>query len=358
MTWELSDLLRVIATTIVISIHASYHWWFGVNDVVSLNLEILINTFINQVGRWTVPIFVVLSGFALAKSEEKRPFAIKAFFRRRLWRIVPPYIIFSLLNIVGQDKFQTATWPERGQHIWQSLSTGMGDYHLYFLGIIFQCYIVYPFLRCIPFSLKNLSLLLVTTLTLFTLRWSSATFGFPEEIITFLPNGNHVIYWLSYFQIGIWLAKDAEWTNLFVSRWRSQTWGYWFAIAAILELCEFFFAATYKKSAEAAGHYARPTVVLLTLMFLLWSISWKNWQVKSFPSFYPNLKTSFQSQIKNFSNASFTTYLVHVWVLRVIAPLEMFGSILFAPLAISVSWLVGIALWQLMNWEHRNKPSV
>ena len=81
MTWELSDLLRAIATTIVISIHASHPWWFGVHDTTSINPEIFFATFINQVGRWTVPMFVILSGFALAKSEEKRPFDLKIFIK-------------------------------------------------------------------------------------------------------------------------------------------------------------------------------------------------------------------------------------------------------------------------------------
>ena len=222
MTWELSDLLRAIATTIVIGIHASHHWWFGVHDTTTINLEIFIDTIINQVGRFTVPIFVILSGFALAKSEEKRPFDLKIFFQRRLLRIVPPYILFTLLNIIGQSQFQRADWLERGQQIMHLLATGMGDYHLYFLGIIFQCYIAYPILRSIVFSKLNLYILMLITFVLFSLRWVSATFDLFVNITTFLPNGNHVIYWLSYFQIGIWLAKDRGWTSLLVAKWRSH----------------------------------------------------------------------------------------------------------------------------------------
>ncbi len=349
MTWELSDLLRAIATTIVISIHASHHWWFGVNDTVSLSPEIFIDTIINQVGRFTVPIFVILSGFALAKSEEKRPFDVKIFFQRRLWRIVPPYILFTLLNMVGRSQFLEADWLEREQQIWQAIATGMGDYHLYFLWIIFQCYVIYPLLRRINFSIRRLSALLLITFTLFSLRWISANFGLFTGISSFLPNGNHVIYWLPYFQIGIWLVKDGGWTNLFVAKWRSHVWGYLFAIAAILELCEFYWMAILKNSAEAVGHYTRPTVVLLTLAFLLWSISWQSRQAKSFSTSTHKLWQSIQPQLKTFANASFITYLVHVWVLRAIAPLEIVGGILFVLLATICSWLIGIIVWKLMN---------
>ena len=339
MTWELSDLLRAIATTIVIGIHASHHWWFGVHDTTIINPEIFFATIVNQIGRWTVPIFVILSGFALSKSEEKRPFDLKIFAQRRLGRIVPPYILFTLLNVVGRSQFQDSDWLERGLQIWQAIASGMGDYHLYFLGIILQCYVVYPLLRRIDFTAKNLYALLIITFTLFSLRWESATFGLLSNIGAFLPDGNHIIYWLPYFLIGIWLAKDHEWTNQLVSRWRSRSWGYLFAIAAIVELCEFYWTTIFKNSAEAVGHYTRPTVVLMSLSLLLWVISWQ--KVKKIYDSTPLTKT--------FSNASFTTYLIHVWILRAIAPLEIVGSLFFVPLAASISWLIGIAVWRLVK---------
>ncbi len=334
MTWELSDLLRVIATTIVIAIHASHHWWFGVKDTVTINPEIFIDTLINQVGRFTVPTFVILSGFALAKSEDKRPFDLKIFCQRRLWRIIPPYILFTLLNVVGQSQFLSGDLQDRTQQIWQALSTGMGDYHLYFLGIILQCYVSYPLLRHIKFTASNLYLLLTLTFLLFSWRWILATFE-PLPLMTNLfPDGNHVIYWLPYFQIGIWLAKNQEWIDQLVLKYQSRTWGYLFAIAATLELGEFYWTAILKKSAEAVGHYTRPTIVLITLTFLLWSISW---QFRERSKHFPKL----------FSNASFTTYLVHVWILRAIAPLEIVGGIFFVPIAATISWLIGISIWHI-----------
>jgi hypothetical protein len=183
------------------------------------------------------------------------------------------------------------------------------------------------------------------TFALFSLRWVSATFDLLVNITTFLPNGNHVIYWLSYFQIGIWLAKDHEWASLLVAKLRSQVWGYLFAIAAMIELNEFYWTAILKNSAEAVGHYARPTVVLLTLTFLLWSISWS----KSLRQTGDQPQTLCLPTITTFAKASFTTYLVHVWVLRAIAPLEIVGGILYVPLATSISWLIGILIWQLLQ---------
>jgi len=150
------------------------------------------------------------------------------------------------------------------------------------------------------------------------------------------------------------LAKDHGWSGQFVTNWRSHSWGYLFAIAATIELSEFYWTAILKNSAEAVGHYIRPTVLFLTFSFLLWSISWQNSKIKSedknfvvSPAF--GIWQAIQPQIKTFSKASFITYLVHVWVLRAIAPLEIVGGILFVPLAASLSWLAGLSLWQILQ---------
>lgn len=349
MTWALSDLLRAIATTIVIAIHASHDWWFGVKDTTSLNPEIFIDTLINQVGRFTVPIFVILSGFAIAKSEEKRPFQLQMFWQRRLWRIVPPYLLFTLLNLIGRSQFVAADWQGRFHQIWQAIATGMGDYHLYFLGIIFQCYVFYPLLRHIRFSLLKLALLILIIFNLFTCRWISATFGIFANIGNLLPDGNHLIYWLPYFQLGIWLATDQGWTEQLVMKLRSQTWAYLFAIAASLELSEFYWTAILKNSAESVGHYTRPSVVLMTLIFLLWSISWRHCQPQHLSHFFQQAKQTIQPHIKVFASASFITYLSHVWVLRLIEPLEIFGGLIFVTLAAIFSWLSGIIIWRLLS---------
>ncbi len=336
MTWELSNLLRAIATTIVIGIHASHAWWFGVNDTTTINGEIFINTLINQVGRLTVPIFVILSGFALAKSEEKRPFTLQIFVQRRLWRILPPYALFTMLHLLGRSQFQNADWVNKGSQIWQELSSGMGDYHLYFLKIILQCYVCYPIMRRWQFTTKRLWLLISITFLLFTLRWIGATVGYFPVFAEILPHGDHVIYWLPYFQIGIWLAKATEWSKEFVGQWRSLLWGNLFAIAASLELGEFYLLAKMHNAAEAVGHYTRPTVVLMTFIFLLWSISWQ--PIKSSKS---------ADIIETLAKASFITYLTHVWVLRYINSWESLGGLWYVPLAIVCSWTVGLIIWKM-----------
>ena len=91
---------------VVIWIHASHSWWFAADRNISLevvNTKVFINTFINQAGRFTVPLFVILSGFGFAKSEEYSPFRLKRFSQKRCFRVLPPYIFFGFLHIITRE---------------------------------------------------------------------------------------------------------------------------------------------------------------------------------------------------------------------------------------------------------------
>jgi len=346
MNWELSSFLRTIAITVVILIHASHSWWFGAHGEASLtqiNLEISIDTAINQVGRLAVPIFVILSGFGLAESELSKPFELKGFIQRRCLRILPPYIFFTILNLSFSSQFQSIDWQDKLSQIFTALRDGSGDYHLYFLAIIMQCYISYPLLRHVRFSPLRFVGLLVGTFSLFSLRWGISLFGWFPSIAPYLPDSNSCIFWLPYFMIGIWLAKHQEWFAKLVQKYSADRWGMFWSIAAALELGEFYFAAVQMGGAEPAGHYGRPTVVLLTLTFLGWAISWQNQAGQDRAGRDGWLKKN----LDTLGKSSFTIYLLHTQVLRLIAPLEFLGGIGYLLIASIASWLIGFWVWKI-----------
>jgi peptidoglycan/LPS O-acetylase OafA/YrhL len=341
MTWQLSNFLRAIAITVVIAIHASHSWWFGArgDEMLSeISVEIFIDTFVNQVGRLAVPIFVILSGFGLAQAELNRPFQFWGFMQRRCLRILPPYVFFTLLNLSFRDRFQSMDLPSKLADLLEALGNGSGDYHLYFLVIIIQCYISYPLLRRCQFSPMRLVALLVITFSLFTLRWSISLFGWFAPIAAYVPDSNHCLFWLPYFLLGTWLAKHPDWFAASIKRCTTNQWGAIWAIASGLELSEFYFAAIRMGAAEPAGHYGRPTVVLLTLAFLCWAMSWQGWKRRLSPQI-----------IEVAGKSSFTIYLLHTQVLRLIAPLEVVGGIAYLFVAAIASWVVGIIVWKLVK---------
>jgi probable poly-beta-1,6-N-acetyl-D-glucosamine export protein len=303
VSWELSNFLRAIATTLVIWIHASHYWWFGADYNVSfsaINFEVFINTFINQAGRFTIPLFVILSGFGLAKTEGWQDFKIGKFFHKRCLRILPPYFFFSIIYLVVKPEFRFAEISEKFQQLMHALSDGSGDYHLYFLVIILKCYLCYPLIRLLQFSPRRLGILIGLLIVLTSLNWTNSLFGWFGAIAPYLSSF-YMLFWLPYSLIGIWIAKEPEWTNRLVQKLSLSQWGIVWAIATSLEVGEFYISATILGLAEPAGHSSRPTVVLLSLTSLLWAMSWqpflKNWQ-KLIPETHLNMASA----------ASFTTY--------------------------------------------------
>ena len=128
-----ADFLRAFATLAVIATHA-VQW-----PQQSAGLDHRFWRDIDQLTRFAVPAFVVLSGVVLAYTYGDRQLD-GAFIRRRLQRSVLPWLVWAPLYWIfdyyvndtnGHDPASIATW----------FATGGG--HLYFLLIVPQLYLVF-----------------------------------------------------------------------------------------------------------------------------------------------------------------------------------------------------------------------
>lgn len=127
------DAARIAAILAVISIHVvsplvtnrslPESWWFG--------------NVVDSVARWSVPVFVMLSGALLLHSSlADDPLA---FYRRRLSRILPPLIAWTVIYLVrGSVTLDQAV---------SYVLAGRPSFHLYFLYLLVGLYLVAPFLR-------------------------------------------------------------------------------------------------------------------------------------------------------------------------------------------------------------------
>jgi surface polysaccharide O-acyltransferase-like enzyme len=107
------DLIRAIAITLVILLHASTEGYpVPVNPLSpeSVNLWWTVNIY-DSFGRFGVPLFVMLSGVTLLdKSKVAEPMGV--FFKKRLIRIGLPFITWSSVYfawrfIVNQETFSS-----------------------------------------------------------------------------------------------------------------------------------------------------------------------------------------------------------------------------------------------------------
>lgn len=175
-----------------------------------------VSIFLDQFGRLSVPVFLGLSGYALTRRYEDQ-WSWTHFYQRRVLRLIPLYLLWSLTfwqlfrHIpVWYTSDTPMTW-------WQVVFLGHGDYHLYFVPLIFQFYFIFPLLlagiKKIPWFVWGLSLLLQgMVLVYFQGRQPGMWWGTDQAQYSIL------LSWLGYVSTGMvlgqknWFAKKISLT--------------------------------------------------------------------------------------------------------------------------------------------------
>jgi peptidoglycan/LPS O-acetylase OafA/YrhL len=127
------DLVRVLTVSLVISVHTISQLPGGTGLTNGALLTVM------HVSR---EVFFLLTAFVLGYSYRTRaPKSWPAFWRRRYWLIGVPYLAWSLIYFLALGN----GWaPARFAH---EVLTGTAQYHLYFLLVSMQLYLVFPLLR-------------------------------------------------------------------------------------------------------------------------------------------------------------------------------------------------------------------
>lgn len=280
-------VLRLIATVAVIAIHTT-------SQDMTLSF---VGYYGNQLARFSVPMFLILSGFLLFQSDlTDGLLPISQFYRKRFRRILLPYflwtVFYSLILHYYFNGTQNAQMilPDMIRHFF----LGNGFTHLYFVVIIIQLYLLYPYIRNIfkahpgPFLL--FSLLLSFACQLFLYLHSLNAIHLPVYYGTFYLIAFPV--WLFYFILGMYLALDDQ--NLEQSG--KLSWPGWAAIWAAS------FAILLWDSHRTASFALslKPTVILYATVSFFFLRAWlSRFPVKVGPF------------IKWFSDQSFLIYLLH-----------------------------------------------
>lgn len=201
------DVARIVAIVAVVCIHVlslvpasvprgSGRWWLGLTG--------------NAAARWSVPVFVMLSGALLL--DPCRRESLGAFYRRRLTRVgVPAVAWIGLYYVFRMLAHHEQLTPAR---MWREILQARTYYHLYFLYAILGLYAVTPFLRVFVRAASRVELTAVTVLALSAaaldqLLGATAHISSPTYALTlFLP-------YLGYFLAG-YLLRDVRvpaWTG-------------------------------------------------------------------------------------------------------------------------------------------------
>jgi peptidoglycan/LPS O-acetylase OafA/YrhL len=141
---ELSHV-RAIAILAVVLIHVTASARVSV-PAGSLSFPVYFTA--NQLSMFAVPVFIMLSGIVLFyryfDSWPKGEWM--AFYRKRLQFIVIPYLVWALFYYLFNQWISSRQLGFDAADFFQKLLWGKTGYHLYFMVIIIQFYIVFPLL--------------------------------------------------------------------------------------------------------------------------------------------------------------------------------------------------------------------
>jgi len=297
--------LRVLATFLVILIHAStgYLNQFNANDF-NWNYANTLNSF----SRFSVPLFVMISGALLLDKKEKT----SAFYRKRLSKICIPFFVWSIIYLIYHfyryTHFNVLPFSQVIDISIDKLMHGASA-HLWFLYMIVGLYLAIPFLRMIIHQASDKEILLFIAL------WAVALLVMNKEFNKFLPTIDLTMFsgYLGYLVLGYFLRKVVV----------SAPWWTYLILAITIGLLNTWGSLTVSIQANAYtptfyNYLGINNAILAALVFLLL----KEMITGPLPQW-----------IQQIDKHSFGIYLVHIIILNYVHPLITLPVIWKIPVA-------------------------
>jgi peptidoglycan/LPS O-acetylase OafA/YrhL len=175
---------------------------------------------LDQLWRFSVPIFIGLSGYALTRKYWK-DLPLGEFLRRRFVKLLPLYLLWTIglrvLFILIPAWYTTETplpW-------WQVVLLGSGDYHLYFVPLILQFYFLFPVLFRGIKKFPTFVLLASIGLQLISLYLYRFIPNTPEWFWLYSDQTQYSLFisWIGYFVTGMWLAGNRAKDHFPLEKW-------------------------------------------------------------------------------------------------------------------------------------------
>ncbi len=208
---ETNALLRGIAIVAVVTAHVLTNIPNGF-DLQTSSWQLLL--IIDQIGRFSVPLFVILSGYGFWEKYQQKKLHYFEFWWSQAKKLLPAYILISavsylifLFNPHWQDPLKTKSFLLQ-------LLLGKADYHLYFVPMIFQLYILFPIVSSIVKKFPWISLLVAFIFQIFLYMLYSTTAP-PSLISKYLFTDQQqyfwCITWIFYFILGMHASRIIHW---------------------------------------------------------------------------------------------------------------------------------------------------
>jgi len=335
-----ANLLRLLSIIAVIFIHATSTWEVNFSHTLDYFSNSFLGVILNQVTRFSVPVFIFLSGYGLTKKyglysydsiEKNVDFSIKEFFKRRFSKIGIPFLFFTILFLGLNKKFHFLFTTEFPQNIFLLSSTLFeklfitgADYHFYFFIIILELYLLFPLLRKIKYQ-KSIFVVFLIIHVLYTspthLLFQVLSIERPK-----LPSSLFV-YWILYFYSGMLFAQHEKTIRQLLYKMKKTVYLI-FTISLFLVFYDYLYHSHYFFHTKIVpvdwyNHFARLSITLYFFGFMTFYIVMDD----KIDQFLQSKKRLLHT-IELGAAISFTVYILHTTVLRMLIFLNSYLDVL------------------------------
>lgn len=285
------DILRTISIFAVVLVHTT-------TRTLEASSFTLLKTpwtlFLNQISRFAVPLFFMISGFVLELNYHLHE-SYFTYLKKRFSRIFVPYLFWSIIY------YFFVYYKNRNPNFLSSLLRGDASYQLYFIPALLIFYLLFPLIHNFCVYILN--------------KWLLLLFGLMQLVILYYDYNVHPlqlyfpvgIALLNFyvFLLGIALARNQERFKNFIRKWKLLLL---FGTVAFAFVIFYEGLSGFLKTHNYLTFYSswRPSILIYTILlagFLYWL-------------FDRNLK--FISLIKAFSRLSFLVFFIHVIILEIL----------------------------------------
>lgn len=293
------DLLRIVAAFAVILLHVSALYWYNCFPSTEWEIRNLYDT----LTRWSVPVFVMISGALFLDSS--KTISLKRLYKKNVVRIVVAYLLWSIFYLI----FYSYRRGYLSNFHFNLISIINGPIHLWFLKMLAGLYVVIPLLREIVVKRRlELYFLFLSLITTFILPMVLDAIGLSSAKLLSILNNNinqfglkMAVGYSGYFVLGHYLY------NYNISRHHRMVI---YFLTIISFVCVGLSTHLYSHHTHQPEGYFYSYLNVFTLMeasgiFLFFKYS------------FIHLSSKIKHAIILMSNCSFGIYLIHLMIVEI-----------------------------------------
>jgi peptidoglycan/LPS O-acetylase OafA/YrhL len=215
------DFFRVAVCACVLGQHSFIWTGMANNDIGTGFITIL---------HFTRNAFFFLTGLVVCYAQITRPRSVWGFWIRRYIQIGVPYLAWTVIYVLFTILRPGGEWSLVRSYFWADVR--IGYYQLYVIVVLFQFYLVFPFLLKLLQSTSTRTHVVITSLSIAIALFIGTDLHFHPQIgevgriVHDIGNGwvwsRNLVSYQAYFVVGVMVAYHYAQVLQFVTRWYRQ----------------------------------------------------------------------------------------------------------------------------------------